>query len=314
MNRGLARQKTFLDTGCYSAFLNTLAEAHQRFAIEVHAYCLMGNHYHLILRTPHANLGRAMRHINGVYTQRFDRLRNRDGPLFRGRYKAIVVEAGAYQLSLTRYIHRNPIETGKPLVSNLVDYLWSSYPAYVNSTPSPDWLFWGFTYGALGRRDKYRGYREYVELGVDEELATFYGKQRQAPALGSENFREQLLTGGEVPSAEVARGELISRPAVHPRDVVNTVACVFGCDPARITARSAPGRKGHNPARSVAKWLCQEYTDMIQPEIGRLFGGIHYRAVSQAVRRGKGRFAEDDGLRLQFDSVLNKLGKPEVEP
>ena len=124
MNRARARQKVFHSEVYYEAFLNTLEEAQQRFSVEILCYCLMGNHYHLLLKTPEANLGRVMRHINGVYTQRHNRLKRTDGPLFRGRYKAICVEEDSYQLQLSRYIHRNPIEAR--LVSELESYNWSS--------------------------------------------------------------------------------------------------------------------------------------------------------------------------------------------
>ena len=109
MNRGRGRQRIFHDKNYFEAFLKTLEEAHQRFGIEILCYCLMSNHYHLLVKTPEANLGRAMRHINGLYTQRYNRLKQTDGSLFRGRYKAILVEEDSYQLQLSRYIHRNPI-------------------------------------------------------------------------------------------------------------------------------------------------------------------------------------------------------------
>ena len=107
--------------------------AHRRFDVQILCYCLMSNHYHLLVKTPEANLGRAMRHINGVYTQRHNRLRKTDGPLFRGRYKAILVEEDSYQLQLSRYIHRNPLEA--KMVDHLGAYPWSSYPAYVGDIP-----------------------------------------------------------------------------------------------------------------------------------------------------------------------------------
>ncbi|MES9901940.1 MAG: hypothetical protein ABW168_04545 [Sedimenticola sp.] len=90
----------------------TLEEAHQRFGLQTLCYCLMRN-YHLLVKTPEAYLGRAMRHINGQYTQRYNRLRKTDGPLFRGRYKSILIEDNSYQLQLPRYIHRNPVEALK---------------------------------------------------------------------------------------------------------------------------------------------------------------------------------------------------------
>ncbi len=84
----------------FNAFLSTLEQAHQRFGLQVLCYCLMSNYYHLLVKTPEANLGRAMRHINGQYTQAYNRLRKTDGSLFRGRYKAILVEQDSYQLQL----------------------------------------------------------------------------------------------------------------------------------------------------------------------------------------------------------------------
>jgi len=80
-------------------------------------------------------------HINGAYTQRYNRLKKTDGPLFRGRFKAILIERDVYWSMLTRYIHRNPIETKKPLVDNLVSYIWSSYQACINEQKAPDWLY-----------------------------------------------------------------------------------------------------------------------------------------------------------------------------
>ncbi len=96
MNWGAARQATFVTDHDYQAFLATLTEAHRRWGIEVFAYCLLPNHYHVCLRTPHGNLSRVMRHVDGLYTQRFNRSHHRDGVLFRGRYQAIVVEAEEY--------------------------------------------------------------------------------------------------------------------------------------------------------------------------------------------------------------------------
>ena len=122
MNRGRAREAIFHDKVYYDAFLKTLKEAVKRFDCVIHAYCLMGNHYHLLIQTPKANLSRVMRHINGVYTQRHNRLRLTDGPLFRGRFKAILVDIDSYLLHLSRYIHRNPIDMKSPLVENLVMY------------------------------------------------------------------------------------------------------------------------------------------------------------------------------------------------
>jgi len=107
MNRGRRREKIYYDKKDYEQFLKVLEETSSLFSVEIHAYTLMPNHYHLLIRTPKGNLSRGMRHINGVYTQRFNNKYKIDGSLFRGRYKSILVEEESYLLELVRYIHRN---------------------------------------------------------------------------------------------------------------------------------------------------------------------------------------------------------------
>jgi len=158
MNRGRGRQFIFHDEKYYHAFLETLSEAHTRFNCVIHAYCLMGNHYHLLIETPLANLSRIMRHINGVYTQRYNRLKKTDGSLFRGRFKAILIDNDEYIMQLTRYIHRNPIDMKKPIVEELKQYPWSSYRTYINKEKAPSWLYREFTYEILTHKSKYKAY------------------------------------------------------------------------------------------------------------------------------------------------------------
>ena len=267
----------------------------------------MGNYYHLSIHTPKGNLGRAIRHINEVYTQRFNRMQRRDGPLFRGRYKAIVIDADSYHLSLTRYIHRNPVEMRKPLVTRLEDYPWSSYPAYLNLSKPPDWLYRDFTYAALGRRDRFRGYRQFVELGVDEELSEFFGRERRSPILGSDVFRERLIGARTVVSAEVPHGELAQSRDISHAAVVDAVAREFGVNAEQLYQRSSTGRAGANPARAIAMLLCQEHTSMTQPDIGKVFGGMHYSAVAQAVRRIRLKVQSDQKLFEQIGTVRATL-------
>jgi len=129
MNRGRVRQPTFVDETDYRAFLETLAEAHGLWGIEVFAYCLIGNHYHLCLRTPRENLSRIMRHVDGIYTQRFNRRHRRDGTLFRGRYKGILIDADEYLAAVVRYIHLNAVAAG--LVKMPEAYRWASHQYYL---------------------------------------------------------------------------------------------------------------------------------------------------------------------------------------
>ncbi len=110
MNRGAGRRIIFCNNEDRENFLRLLDDIHQRYHVETHAYCLMDNHYHLLLHTPHSNVSRALRHLNGVYTQMFNHSHGCDGPLFRGRFKSLLVENDCYLTRLSRYIHLNPVE------------------------------------------------------------------------------------------------------------------------------------------------------------------------------------------------------------
>ncbi len=135
MNRGAGRKSIFYNDHHRALFLELLYEIHNRYQVEIHAYCLMGNHYHLLMRTQRPNISRAMRHLNGVYTQRYNALQRKDGALFRGRYKSILVEAESYLLRLSRYIHLNPVAS--ILVRVAEEYPWSSYVDYINPSKKP---------------------------------------------------------------------------------------------------------------------------------------------------------------------------------
>jgi len=140
MNRGRRGDEIFTEAKDYDFFIDLLKEIVDDYHVKVPAYCLMPDH--LLVQTPDSNISRAMRHLNGVYTQRYNRIHHFDGPLFKGRYKAILVEADSYLLELLRYIHRNPLEAG--LVDNLHKYNWSSHKGYVSKAKKWDWLYKGF--------------------------------------------------------------------------------------------------------------------------------------------------------------------------
>ena len=136
MNRGRRGEAVFIDKEDYQAFIQVLIESTDMWNLRVSAYCLMSNHYHLLVQTPAANISRCMRHINGVYTQRYNRRHRCDGQLFRGRYKSILVSGDSYLLQLVRYIHKNPVKAG--IVSEPEKYLWSSHKPYLSAARKRD--------------------------------------------------------------------------------------------------------------------------------------------------------------------------------
>lgn len=150
-SRGNEQKVVFKSKRDREKFLEYLESATQRYDALIHAYCMMDNHYHLLLETPSANLPQIMRHINGAYTTYFNIKRKRSGHLFQGRYKAILVEVDEYAKELSRYIHLNPVRAG--MVDKPDAYQWSSYPYYIGKEKAPEWLHRAFVLGYFGEKE-----------------------------------------------------------------------------------------------------------------------------------------------------------------
>lgn len=308
MNRGRGRKFIFHGDEYYNGFLETIGEACNRFGSIVHAYCLMGNHYHLLIQTPFANLSRVMRHIDGVYTQRYNRLQCTDGPLFRGRYKPILVSRDEYFLQVSRYIHRNPIETNQPLVESLENYPWSSYPAYLGLNEPFDWLETGFTKSLLGTSaENIAAYREFVMQGNDEETVKFHKGSRIGAVFGSEQFKSWVFDDLMPQLKEERRSRLII-PNLSTESVIQAVARFYNVD-VRGIVFSAHGRVRENLPRKIAMYLCQELTGSIQVEIARVFNLGHYCSVGQITQEIRKRKQNDSLIRTQLEEIIKRLVK-----
>lgn len=304
MNRGRGRQWIYPDRPYYQDYLQCLDEAHRRFGIEVHAYCLMGNHYHLLLKTPRGNISRAMRHIDGVYTQRHNRRKRTDGSLFRGRYKAIVIDAGRYLLQVSRYIHRNPVELKKPLVCDLSTYRWSSYAAYVKRGSAPEWLYRDAVYGELGSHQKYRAYYKYVEDGNDEETHDFYQRKNTASIWGTKKFKAKVLAKANTSDKEVNKKGI--QYIVPMEQVIQAVAKYYQI-PVREILKAKRGKGAKQIPRWIAMKLCQEKSSAKLNEIAKLFNVSHYSTVSQTVGRLTGLLKDDEAVQIDLNMLSQDL-------
>ncbi len=302
MNRGRGRCTIFHGDDYYRAFLDTVAEAHKRFSAKVHAYCLMSNHYHLLVETPLANLDRIMRHINGVYTQRYNRLKKTDGPLFRGRYKAILVDEDAYLLQLSRYIHRNPAEAKGVSDHVLDDYQWSSYRAYINKASPEPWLNREKIYGMLGTHQKYSRYHAFVASGVDEDIKRFYSKGNVATVLGDKDFKSDIheqkdafqILNDTTPS-------VLQSASID--EILSAVAQVFDVPLDSIRERSL-GRQEKNIPRKLAMYYCFEKAGVSLGEIAKIFGLKGASSVSSALHTIKKRIASGE-----LSEVMNRMSE-----
>ncbi len=189
MNRGLERRRIFLNNKHKKIFLDLLSEASELFKVEVHSYCLMSNHYHLLIRTKLPNLNLVMRHLNSIYTMRFNRDVKRDGPLFRGRYKSILVDKENYLLNVSRYIHKNP-STAK-IVKDDQRYPWSSYQYFnLKKNRKPEWLTTSEVLNYFNGSSE--EYISFVEQGVDENTIKFYSAENIKSILGKKLFIKEI--------------------------------------------------------------------------------------------------------------------------
>jgi REP element-mobilizing transposase RayT len=199
------------------AQLDVIAQAMDRFDAQVLAYCLMGNHYHLVLYTRLGNLSRVMRHINGVYTQAFNRRHGLVGHLLQGRFKAILVDRDAYLLALCRYVERNPVAASLGAMPG--DWPWSSYRAHVGGQTTLPWLDSdGLHAYLLGRevrneRDRQAAEKRYAALVDQSEAAdaSFWQDHVQGQIfLGDDAFAELSLaqvSGGQRAQREVPKAQ-----------------------------------------------------------------------------------------------------------
>jgi len=235
-----------------------------------------------------------MRHLDGLYTQRFNRMHRRDGALFRGRYKAIVVDKDAYLAQVVRYIHLNPLEAG--MVEEPQAYEWSSHRFYLRPQQAPKWLRVEEVMGEFG---SIAAFHEFVLEGNEEALEEFYKKGQQVPVLGGEQFRERLLEKPVRVEREHPRHE---RAAVRPtvEKVLTTLAEIYDV---RVEDLLRGQRGKNNEGRKVGMYLVKELCDLKLQEIARRFGTGSYGAVGWACHGVTSRMESDAKFRDRVGAI-----------
>ncbi|GMQ88628.1 MAG: transposase [Gammaproteobacteria bacterium] len=214
-SRGDGRDDIYLNDADNKQFLNVLSEVCQRFNWTIHAFCLMDNHYHLLIETPDSNLAKGMRHLNGVYTQRFNRTHQRVGHVFQGRYKAILVHKESCLLELARYIVLNPVRA--QMVRSVKDWPWSSYRATAGQSQPHDWLNteWLLSAFAKTKGVATKRYRAFVAEGKNQP--SIWKQLKHQIYLGSEAFVEQMQQKMEFDK------DLSEIPSAHKRPLAKTL-------------------------------------------------------------------------------------------
>ena len=216
-SRGDGREDIYLEDADRKLFLEVLSEACERFNWLIHAYCLMDNHYHLLVETPDGNLSKGMRQLNGVYTQRFNRKHKQVGHVFQGRYKAIIVQKDSYLAELARYIVRNPVRA--QMVRSAKDWPWSSYRATADLVLGPDWLATNPTLSFFGQRktQAVEAYRAFVAAGKNQ--ASPWAKLKNQIYLGTDAFVEKMQrkveAGQDLSEVPTAQRRQIAKPLAY---------------------------------------------------------------------------------------------------
>ena len=291
-SRGNGRQDIFWTDADRQRLLGQLADNLRTHAVVLHAFALMDNPFHLLVRTPRANLSRFMQRLWTAYALYARYKHRRPGHQFQGRFKAKLVEDETYLLALTRYIHLNPIKIAacrrlsrRERVQRLEGYPWSSYPGYVDATKRLEFVAYDLLadYGrtaAIARRN-YRGYVHACILEDDGPMLEALAASRYA--IGSTAFvekTEQRLAGrrsGRSQDRDVA----LPRATVGIERIDKAVAAHYGVSPSDVASRRACDRA----AKFVAVELACGLTGMTQRSIGEHYGGITSAAVSNIRRR-----------------------------
>lgn len=305
MNRGLNRRLIYSDKEDYSSFLETLGEACSLFNVGAGAYCLMPNHYHVLIHTPEGNLSRFMRHLNGVYTQRYNRKHKRDGPLFRGRFKGILVQEDSYLLQVVKYIHRNPVKDG--LTESLKGYTWSSHKHFVTSQAKtvPEWLEADYILGYFSERriQAVSGYKDFMRQELTDEASNFYSKKYQSPVLGEKSFiamvKEKYISGDRKLDLDV-KGERVIRGMAKVRSINNEV-----CGRYKIAEnRLYQSRRGErNIPRQMALLLSRELSGLSYAELAKAYKARTSKAVATSVYRFQRSLKTDKKLAGQYHQL-----------
>jgi REP element-mobilizing transposase RayT len=261
-SRGDGREDIYRGDGDRRLFLDVLADVCERFNWWGHAYCLMTNHYHLLMETPDGNLAKGMRQLNGVYTQRFNAVHGRCGHVFQGRYKAIIVQKEAYLKELARYIVLNPVRAG--MVSRAADWPWSSYRATIGEMACPEWLRrdWLLSAFATTEQAAVASYRGFVSEGIDQPGP--WGQLTHQVFLGSEAFVDTLRR--RLPNDR----DLSEVPHAQRRPPARPLADYAALYPTRDAAIAAAYASGGYTLKAIGEYF-----------------GLHYARVSRIVRRAR---------------------------
>ena len=321
--RGIERRSIFRARFYYRHFLGLLDRMSARYGVEVHAYCLMGNHYHLIIRTPEANASQAIQWLNVSYSVWFNIKRDRAGHVFQGRFKSVLIDSqGAWLLVASEYLHLNPVRTtqmglGKmdnraeglglkepteeqiaERLAGLRAYEWNSYRAYAGFASAPEWLHTKPILSRGGGPAKYRrGVEAHITRGADPKA---FECLRGRVAIGTTAFLEKARQRvGRMTKEQPDRS--FTRRLSGFDSIVATVELQTGQKWEDVRNRYG-GR-----TRDLVLYLARMHSGLTLAEIGDRAAGVSYKTVGMAVKRFEAKLSEDKSLRALVERCESAL-------
>lgn len=328
MSRGIERRTIFLDDSFCLHFLDLLGEMSERFCVEVHAYVLMGNHYHLILRTPHANASRAMQWLNVSFSAWSNSKRQRVGHVFQGRFRSTLIDGdGAWLLKASAYLHLNPVRVSALGLSKTVnkaesmglvkpdrekirerlrvlrEYRWSSYRCYGNYGAVPEWLVTGEILGRAGGVERYRRFVQgYVTRGIDPD--EFAGLADRV-AIGSLKFLDMARSLVRSVSPEQPDRGFVARRVPFEK-IVSVVEELKGERFADFSNRYGDW------GLSMVLYLARMHSGLTLAQIGDMAGGMDYKAVDTRLRRFRRLLEKNRDMRSKIEQCKTRVTNDET--
>lgn len=291
MARGVEQRVIFDDDRDRQHFIQRLEEGVEEYGVRLYLFCLMSNHFHLLVETPRGNLSSFMHKVQTAHTVYYNLRHQRRGHLLQGRFTAKLVEGDEYLGKLSRYIHLNPVYVGrnqaKPLTERiqiLRDYRWSSYPGYAGLAPSRAFVVEAPLLEQMSGKkeiDRRKSYRSFVETGVakcDEEFMTIL--KNSVWGIGGEEFQARIRDTHTDMVLNVRRREDVAlrkiRLNVSPDEILQIVGSVLGVAPEMLSQRVYGSR-----ARAVAAQMLMKYSGMNQRDVAARLNVGTGAAVSQ---------------------------------
>lgn len=305
INRGNSGEEIFKSERDKEIFLEYLAKAAERFSLIIHTYCLMSNHYHLLIETSQPNLSTAMQWINVSYVAYYNRKRRRSGHLFQGRFKSILIDADQYLKHLSRYIHLNPVRAR--MVKFPAEYKWSSYSAFIGNVKASDCLETNWLLSQFGKRKKeaIKNYKNFVE-DVDIKSIEDPGKEIIGGfILGGEGFvnwvKDTFLSvrkdEKEIPQLKKLK------PKVSLESIVSVVCNEMGCIEEQIREKG----RHRNRARGVTIFLARDLSGIKCNELGNFFGGVSGAAITQSYKQIASEVSRNRRLKNKTNKIKMQL-------